>query len=571
MVSPFLFCLKVGNMELTEIELKKILPKAFESCKENYTTQKFNDCFSACVMNEKYDSEYSHYCNRVMRNHIGKAMKSGELNNTDLYDIYRKSLLFDAPVSFDAYMLYLEIDRPIKKQFYLPRRKQLKPIVEAIQDLADDKLDEIFLSMPPRVGKTTIILMAVTWIIGRTPEKSNLYSAYSDTITKAFYNGILEIIEDNVTYKWKEIFPEYGKITTSSEYETVDIGRKKRYPSITCRGIDGTLNGACDCDGFLIGDDLVGGYEQAINRDTMIRLWGKVNNNFLPRAKEQAKIIWMGTRWSVADPTGQRFDMLQTDSSFSNVRYKVITLPAINEENESNFDYLYGVGFSTTYYLQRRASFERTDDMPSWLAQFQQQPIEREGTLFPADKFRYFNGELPDCEPDRVFMAVDPAFGGGDYVAAPVCFMYGDDIFVKDVVYSNADKSVTQPLLVNAVLKYNVQAMQIEATRATEAFKEGISKILSDKGIRINLTSKPAPSNVGKESRIKDKAPEIKEFMIFVESGKRTKEYESFLQNVFSFKLIGKNKHDDAPDSLAMAMGMVRYATQKVQAVKRPF
>lgn len=558
-------------MELTEKELKQILPKVFEKCKKEYSVSTFDDCFSVCVMAEKYDSDEAHRCNRIMRNHISKALKRDNADLEALYGLYKKSLLFDAPVSFDAYMLYLEIDRPVDKQFYLPRRKQLKPVVEAIQDLMDDKLDELFLSMPPRVGKTTIILMAVTWIIGRTPERSNLYSAYSDTITKAFYNGILEIIEDNVTYKWKEIFPDYEKIVKSSEYETVNIGRPKRYPSITCRGIDGTLNGACDCDNLLIGDDLVGGYEQAINRDTLVKLWGKVNNNLIPRAKEQAKKLWMGTRWSILDPTGQRLNMIETDKTFASVRYRIITLPALDENGESNFNYLYGVGFTSEYYRQRRASFERTDDMASWLAQFQQQPIEREGTLFPSENFRYFNGELPDCEPDRIFMAVDPAFGGGDYVAAPVCFMYGDDIFVKDVVYSNADKSITQPLLVNAINKYDVQAMQIEANKTTESYKEGIDDMLKAKGIRINLTSKPAPSNIGKENRIKDKAPEIKEFMIFIESGKRSKDYEAFMQNVYSFKLLGKNKHDDAPDSLAMAMNMIRYTTQKVQAVKRPF
>lgn len=557
-------------MKLSEADIKFLLSKVLNECKKAQNITNFNDCFSLCRMLEETDAEEAHRVNRLLRNHIGKVIK----NNSDFnsfYDLYKKTLLFDAPVDFDAYMLYLEIDRPAREKFYQPRRKQLKPIVEAIQSLVDDKIDELFLTMPPRVGKTTIILMAVTWIIGRTPEHSNLYSAYSDTITKSFYNGILEIINDEYTYKWKTVFPDYEKITTSSEYETINVGRKKRYPSITCRGIDGTLNGACDCDGFLIGDDLVGGYEQAISRDRMVSLWGKVNNNLLPRAKKQAKKLWIGTRWSILDPTGQRLNMLETDNAFSNVRYKVLTMPALDENGESNFDYKYNLGFDTEYYNQRKASFERTDDMASWLAQYQQEPIEREGALFPSEYFNYFNGELPDTQPDRVFMAVDPAFGGGDYVAAPVCFAYGENIFVKDVVYSNADKSITQPLLVHAIEKYGVQAMQVEATKATEAYKEGIENLLLVKGIRINLVSKSAPSNIGKTERIKDKAPEIKEYMYFLESGCRSKEYEAFMQNVFSFKILGRNKHDDAPDSLAMAIGMMHHGSNKVEAIKRPF
>lgn len=565
-----LFLFFGGIMGLSKTELEKMLPKILQNCKKKQTAGAFEDCFSVCRMLEEYDSREAHRNNRTLRNYIGKAMKtSNEI--VALYDLYKKTLLFDAPVDFDAYMLYLEIDRPPCERFYQPRRKELKPVVDAIQDLVDDRIDELFLTMPPRVGKTTIVLMAVTWIIGRNSESSNLYCAYSDTITKGFYKGILEIITDEHTYKWKDVFPEYGKITPSSEYETVDIGRKKRYPSITCRSIDGTLNGACDCNGFLIGDDLVGGYEQAISRERMITLWGKVNNNLLPRAKNQAKKLWIGTRWSIADPTGQRLNMLETDSAFSNVRYKVLTMPALNENGESNFNYKYGVGFDTQYYIQRRASFERTDDMASWLAQYQQEPIEREGSLFPSECFNYFNGELPDTEPDRIFMAVDPAFGGGDYVASPVCFAYGDSIFVKDVVYSNSDKSITQPLLVHAIKKYGVQAMQVEATKSTEAYKEGIGDLLSAQGLRINLVTKSAPSNIGKTERIKDKAPEIKEYMYFLESGCRSKEYEEFMQNVFSFKILGKNKHDDAPDSLAMAIGMMRHSSGKVEAVKRPF
>lgn len=558
-------------MKLSENELKKMLPKVLQKCRENQTINNFNDCFSLCRMIEEYDKKEAHRANKILRNYIGRTMKNSNENINSLYELYKRSLLFDAPVDFDAYMMYLEIDRPPREKFYQPRRKQLKPVVEAIQALVDDEIDELFLTMPPRVGKTTIVLMAVTWIIGRNPESSNLYCAYSDTITKGFYNGILEIINDDSTYKWKTIFPEYSKIIPSSEYETVDIGRKKRYPSITCRGIDGTLNGACDCNGFLIGDDLVGGYEQAISRDRMVSLWGKVNNNLLPRAKEKAKFLWIGTRWSILDPTGQRLNMFENDSAFSDVRYKVLTMPALNKDGESNFNYKYGVGFDTNYYIKRRASFERTDDMASWLAQYQQEPIEREGALFPSEYFNYFNGELPDTQPDRIFMAVDPAFGGGDYVASPVCFAYGENIFVKDVVFSNADKTITQPLLVHAVEKYGVQAMQIEATKTTEAYKEGIGDLLAAKGIRINLVTKSAPSNIGKTERIKDKAPEIKEYMYFLESGHRSKEYEAFMQNVFSFKILGKNKHDDAPDSLAMAIGMMRHSSGKVEAVKRPF
>ena len=530
----------------------------------------YDDLFSVCREAEKTDFKLAHDTNKWLKRRITWAIGKTD-NVSDFFHLYKKSLLFEAAYEFDSYLLYLEINRPPEQRFYLPRRKIMKVLVDAIQQLADDELDELFLSMPPRVGKTTILMFLITWLIGRDSERSNLYSAYSDVITKAMYNGILEILGDPVTYLWQDVFPEAKIVQTNAQDETINIDRKKRYPSLTCRSLYGTLNGACDCDGFEIWDDLIGGIEEALNPDRLNSAWSKVDNNLIPRAKEQAKILACGTRWSIIDPAGKRMELLRSDERFRDRRWKIVNLPALNEDDESNFDYQYGVGFSTKYYQMRRASFERNDDLASWNAQYMQEPIEREGTLFASEGFRYYNGELPEGEPDRIFMAIDPAFGGGDYVAAPVCFRYGDDIYVHDVVYDNSDKKITQPLLINAVIRYEVAAMQIEANKSTEAYKEGVEAGLKEKGKRINLTSKAAPTNVGKEQRIFDKAPDIKQFMIFRESGKRSKAYEQFMQNVYSFKMYGNNKHDDAPDSLAMAIDMAFHASEKAEVFKRPF
>ena len=438
--------------------------------------------------------------------------------------------------------------------------------------LADNELDELFLSMPPRVGKTTILMLFVTWIIGKNSEMSNLYSAYSDVITKAFYTGVLEMINDPVTYLWHDVFPDAKVVQTNSQDEIINIDRNKRYPSLTCRSLYGTLNGACDCNGFEISDDLIGGVEEALNKDRLMSAWSKVDNNLLPRAKENAKILWCGTRWSMIEPVGLRMELLQNDERFKTRRFAIINLAALDENDESQFDYDYGVGFSTEYYQQRRASFERNNDMASWTAQYMGEPIERDGALFRPEDFRYYNGELPtDVESDRIFMAVDPAFGGGNYVASPVCYQYGANIYVHDVVYDNGDKKVTQPLLVKAVIANSVQAMQLEANKSTESYKEGIEEELKKQGYRLNITTKAAPPDKAKYQRIFDKAPDIREMMIFREPGKRNKAYSLFMQNVFSYKLLGKNKNDDAPDSLAMAVSMVRNPMGKCEVFRRKF
>lgn len=534
---------------------------------DNYTA--YDDLFTVCVEAEKKDFVLAHETSRKIKRKAAQFVSKGVMVS-DFFKLYKKCLLFDAPYRFDDYMLYLEINRQPSQRFYQPRRKVMLPLVKAIQRLADDELDELFLSMPPRVGKTTILMFLATWIVGRNSEGSNLYSAYSDIITSAFYSGVLEIINDPTTYLWHDVFPKAKVVQTNAKDETLNIDRKKRYPSLTCRSLYGTLNGACDCSGFLVSDDLIGGIEEALNKDRLISAWSKVDNNLLPRAKEKAKVLWCGTRWSIADPAGLRMSLLTEDEQFANRRFEIINLPALNSKDESNFDYDYGVGFSTKYYQMRRASFEHNNDMPSWEAQYMGEPIERDGTLFAPGEMRFYNGVLPtDREPDRIFMYVDPAFGGGDFVAAPVCFQYGEDIFVHDVVYSDEDKKTTQPMLVGKIEKYGVSAMQIEANKSTESYKEEVEKLLRDKGIRINLTSKPAPPTTAKNQRIYDKAPDIRDMMVFREQGKRSKEYSMFMQNVFSFKLVGKNKHDDAPDSLAGAITMVIGKSKTVEIFRR--
>lgn len=486
-------------------------------------------------------------------------------------DLLKKNYLYTAKDNFIDYMTVLEWNRPVQERFWQPRAKILTRLAKALQMLADDELDELFLSMPPRVGKTTMILFYMTWVLGKFPEKSNLYSAFSSIITSAFYDGVLEIINDKDTYLWNEVFDKSKVVKTNAQDNTIDIDRKKRYPTLTCRSLYGTLNGACDCVGILVSDDLIGGIEEALNKDRLISAWSKVDNNLIPRAKEKAKVLWVGTRWSNSDPIGLRMNILQTDSRFHERRYTTINLPALNSAGESNFNYDFGVGFSTQYYNMRKASFDKNNDEASWFAQYMGQPVERSGTLFEIGEMKYFNGELPDESTlIRKFAACDPAFGGGDYCSMPICYQYESGTYVVDVVFSNATKNFTQPTIVNRIINWEVGAVQFECNASTASFKEKVEELLKEKEYRCNITYKAAPPNASKEARIYEKSPEIRE-LYFLEGAKRNPEYEQFMNNLFSFQINGRNKHDDAPDSLAMCVEMMTYTGFRMKVRKRFF
>ena len=486
--------------------------------------------------------------------------------------LYRSSYDLTAREVFDDFMLALEWNRPAEEQFWLPRREKLMGVCEALQSLEEGKLDELFLSLPPRVGKTTLILFFLLWVMLRDSERSNLYASYTESVVNTFYGGLIEILDDPYTYRWKELFPLSSVASTNAKDNLLNLDRKKRYASLTARSLYGTLNGACDCNGYLIGDDLHSGIEEALNKALLDKAWGRVTNNLIPRAKEGAKLLWIGTRWSLYDCIARRIELLEKDPSFEKRKFRIFNLPALDEDEHSNFEYLYGVGFSADHYKRIRATFERSDDVASWDAQYMGSPIERSGTLFDPSALRYFNGVLPEVEPDKIFMTVDPAWGGGDYVAAPCIVQYGFDLYVVDVVFNNGDKKITQPKIVQMAMKQNVGIMYIEGTRVTSSYADGVSDLLNSKGYRLNLqtTTKHWGGGGGKAQRIYNVAPDIKERMIFLEEKKRSKEYQQFMMNVFAFTIEGKVKHDDAPDSLAMAVQMDN-SFVKAEIYKRPF
>ena len=552
-----------------------------EVAKHPYDISKYNDWWS-CIANlckqtdrrsDNPDYDFAHRENRELLMAAADMMQRSRAieQKGKFYEIYKKTLRFDAVDRFDSFMLYLELDREASKRFYQPRRKVLKRFVDALQALEDDKLDELHLSCPPRIGKTSLIIFFLLWVMGRDSERSNLYCSYSDTITAGFYNGAIEILSDPQTYHFAEMFPTSELKGTNAKEEYFDLDRKKHYHSLTCRSLYGTLNGACDASGYIVADDLISGIEEALNKDRLKSAWDKVNNNLLTRGKEKTKIIFIGTRWSLADPIGVRREMLANDDKFKYLRTQIIDIPALDENEQSNFDYDYGVGFSTERYQAVRSSFERTNDLASWDAQYMQKPVERTGSLFEPDAMRYYSGVLPETEPDRIIMVVDPAYGAGDYVAAPVVYQYGSDCYVVDVVFSPENKKVTIPLICDMAIKHNVSAMQIEATKATKEFPNDVQQFLSDNGKRINLTTKAASTQSTKQDRVFAQAPIIIDNFVFLSSGCRSRDYQKFMEQMFAFKVIGKNVHDDAPDAVAMAADMIFRQNQKVEVFRRLF
>nr|DAH87761.1 MAG TPA: Terminase [Bacteriophage sp.] len=502
---------------------------------------------------------------------LEKISQDKEMGSIELVDQVYEMLLMESHYKFESFMLYMEKNRPVEERFYQNRINPLREVTLLIQDLYDDKLDEGMVFCPGRIGKTQIVKMGNLWFGSNRPERANLYSAYSDKITGGFYDGTKEMITDP-TYTYNEIYPD-NKIDglTDGKDLTIDINRKKTYPTFTMRSIYGTLNGACDCDGLGIYDDLFSGIDEALSENRQTTVWGKFDNNFMPRIKPgKAKLIGIGTRWAPKDVQGRRLDLLLNDPEYAGIRHREIIIPALNENGESNFDYPYNLGFTTLDYKRRMSSFENNDDMASWLAQYQQEPIERKGQIFNIDNMDFYNpNEIEDIRPDRIFAANDPAYGGGDFVSMPICYEINGDHYITDVVYNDGDKEVTIPEVTSRMedhldkFKNKTAEVHFEETKSTYGYRMECEKIWNADGYPINVTHDPADNQTAKMDRIKNHAPEIRKLK-FINPKFQKKEYKKYFQNVISCTYEGKMKHDDGIDSTAQLCDMI-YSPKKAR------
>ena len=526
-----------------------------------------NDIKAALEISKRAKGVMNEYCIRQYGGDIWKLEKYciEREKEHEIVNKWYQLLKLEAPHKLESFALYMEKNRLPEERFYQPRINPQRQVMQGIQALADDELDELFVNEPSRVGKTQSVKIGYLWYGSRNPELSNLYTAYSDKITSGFYDGLIELMTDP-TYTYAEIFPQNveKKLITDGKDLTIDLIRKRTYPTFTARSIYGTLNGACDCSGLAVADDLFSGIEEALSTDRQITVWGKFDNNFMKRLKRKAKLINMGTRWAPLDVQGRRRYLLENNAEYKERRWNAIVIPALNENEESNFDYPYDLGYSTQDYLMMRASFEENDDMASWLAQDQQEPIERHGALFTPDNMQSFDPtkDLPDSVPDRIFAAVDPAYGGGDYVSMPICYQYGTEHYIVDVVFNDGDKDVTIPELTKRISHHldkwfpKTAEVHFEETKTTAEYRKLCEDKWKELEMPVNTTHDPAPNDISKKDRIRNHAPDIRK-LYFVDINHRSKEYRKFYQYILSFKTEGKNKHDDAPDSIAQLCDMI--------------
>lgn len=489
------------------------------------------------------------YVNVVIPN-IEKELANKELSTKqklELYNLYVEVLRITAPYNFPTFNKYLELDEDHyspNKAFYYHRKDHMGDVFEALNDMEIyDKYDLLIISLPPRVGKTTSGIRFLAWIIGKYPEESQLATSYSDNITTSFYIGVMELISNP---RYKEVFPDAPLVAQNAKREEIWLKVVKRYPSITFVPVGGSMTGRCEGSKYLYCDDLVSGLEEALSVTRLEKLWGTYTVNCKQRKKDGCKEIHVATQWSVHDVINK----LSRENE-DNPRCKIINLGCYDENGESNFDFV--GGFSTAYYQD----LEKTMDDISFNALYRCNTIEREGILYNKGELQYYF-ELPSTPPDSIIAVCDSKNLGKDYVSSMVGYVYGDFVYVEDVVYNKGLPEVTRPLVANKWVEHKVVRGDVELNNGGNYYAEDLNDLIKAKNGKTSIRIFYSGNN--KVVKIVSYSDYVKKQFIFKDSSlyHPNSEYANFMNALTSWTQTGKNAHDDAPDCVAMMAQLIQ-------------
>lgn len=481
----------------------------------------------------------------------------------EMFAFHREVVFAGARESFHLCLLAVEWNRDPDKKFYPPRKMVLREVVRALQELEERKLDLLAVSMPPGSGKTTLAIFYLTWIAGRHPEEPTLTGSHSNSFVRGVYDECLRIFDQNGDYLWQEVFPETQVANTNAKDCRIDLGKRKRFETLQFTSIGTGNAGLYRAMHLLYCDDLVSGIEVALNKERLDKLWETYTTDLRQRKiGDHCGELHIATRWSVHDIIG-RLEAMYGNSP----RARFIVLPAMNAEDESNFDYAYGVGFNTQFYRQQR---DIMDDA-SWRALYMNEPIEREGLLYHADELRrYF--DLPSGDPDGIIGICDTKDKGTDYAFLPVAYVYGQDYYLEDCICDNGLPEIVDARLADILVRHKVHQCRFESNSAGGRVAEKVQQTVKDRGGITHITTKYTTAN--KETKIIVNSAWVKEHCLFRDESlyKKNSEYGKMVNMLCSYTMAGKNKNDDVPDGMAM---LAEYAqslgANKVEVFQRPW
>lgn len=467
------------------------------------------------------------------------------------------------------------LERKGKK--YNPKRTSIKRFITNIEYVGEEECKCIYIDDDSHLyitdnyiitHNTTLEKFFMSWVIGKHPEDYNLFFSHNNDITEKFYKGVLDITTDSNEYKWNEIFPSVELQATNAKLQEINFGKYKPFSSLQCSSIGSKNAGKVRTNRYLCCDDLIGTIEEALNPAILEKIWRIYGVDLKQRKlNEQVKELIIMTRWSTKDVIGRLIELYG-----NNPRMKIISVPDIDPQTgKSNFDYKYN-GMSVAFFNDQALGMDEV----SYKCLYKQEPIEREGLLFPDDKIRRYK-ELPTTPIKRTTGQADCKGKGTDYFVLP-CLVefegYEGDYYCIDTLCSkSADYEFQYERATHLIVDNEMQDCEFESNMGGDRVAEEVKKRVEKKGWVCNITDKATESN--KEARIFQCSNWILQHIIFKDRSLYTaqEDYGVMMSELMRYSVSGKNLNDDVPDVFSNFSLKVNTVKRNKQAkvIKSPF
>ncbi len=425
-----------------------------------------------------------------------------------------------------------------------------------LQMFADKKIKNLIITIAPQHGKSLgSSEMLPAYLFGLDPSSKMALISYSSTRASKFNRDLQRRIDEK---GYSEVFPDTAlsgtrTIASSNNYlrntEEFEIVEKGGY--FKSVGVGGALTGI-PVDIMLM-DDLYKDYQDATSPSISEKVWDWYLTVARTRLHNDSQQLIVFTRWDEKDLIGR----LEKMGKVIELDY---TKPIEDTVEALADDEFLKINFAALKEGEPTLLDPREEGEPLWPEKHSKKKLEDLREL-DEDKFQALNqgnptnvkgrmyGEfktyrtLPEMEIIKAYC--DTADTGKDYLCSIVYGVpeEGDDLYLIDVVYTQEQMEVTEPMVANQYSLHQVREAMIESNNGGRGFARNIEEMTNN---ITNVESFHQSKN--KESRIISNSASVTKTIIMPE-GWHIK-FKEFYNSVVGFKKNAKNAHDDSVDAL---------------------
>jgi predicted phage terminase large subunit-like protein len=407
----------------------------------------------------------------------------------------------------------------------------------------------LIVSMPPRVGKSTLISKWVpVWYLSLFNAGKVILTSYDSTFASQWGRVVRNVIDEN---------SELLEIKVCSDSHAADRWELLSGGTMYCTGIGGPITGRGG--NLLIIDDPVKNWQEAMSEAVRQNHIDWFNSTFYTRCEPNASIILLMTRWHEGDLAGYLMD------SHSD-KWDVVKFPALAEENDP-MGRPVGAALNPERFDEAvLANVRAAIGTRAWNGLYQQRPSAAEGNIFKREWWKFYNEQIWDF--DQVISSWDMTFKDSkesDYVVGTTWGRRDSEFYLLDMVRKQMAFTESLESVRQTFNKWEPQATLIETAANGEAILDTLESEIP--GI---LGVKPEGS---KEARAQSISPLMESGQVYLPDMDQNPWVQEFVEEFANFP---NARFDDIVDSTSMALRYLRQmiidfipGTENVRSIDR--